>query len=155
MQIEIKKLNALAIIPTKAHNNDAGFDLTVISIEYDNVNDVISYGTGLAINIPEGYVGLLFPRSSVYKKGLSLANSIGVIDSGYQGEVILKFRTIEGNTDYYKIGERAAQLVIIPIPIIELVEVKKEFEVTDRNLGGFGSSDKQDDNIYLDHKLFI
>lgn len=91
MEVKIKKLNESAVIPTYAKHGDAGMDLTAISKEYDGNGNVI-YGTGLAFEIPENYVGLLFPRSSNTKKDLILGNSVGVIDSGYRGEVILIFK---------------------------------------------------------------
>lgn len=81
MKVRIKKLHKDAIIPSYAHSNDAGLDLTAIDIEYDDKNDCVVYHTGLAIEIPEGYVGLLFPRSSIFKKNLALSNSVGIIDS--------------------------------------------------------------------------
>lgn len=91
MEIKIKKLNNDAVIPNYAKYGDAGMDLTAISRIFDKYGNV-SYGTGLAIEIPDGYVGLLFPRSSNSKKDLLLANSVGVIDSGYRGEIFLKFK---------------------------------------------------------------
>ena len=81
MEVKIKKLNDKAIIPAYAHSTDAGLDLTAISHEYKEEYDCDVYGTGLAIEIPEGYVGLVFPRSSVRKYCLSLTNCVGVIDS--------------------------------------------------------------------------
>jgi len=105
IKIKIKKLDPSSKIPKYAKPGDAGIDLTATSRVYDKYGNV-SYGTGLAFEIPEGYMGLLFPRSSVSKQELSLANSIGVIDSGYRGEVILKFKptlgiysTVEGNDE--------------------------------------------------------
>lgn len=146
MQIKIKKLSDKAVIPTKAHMSDAGFDLTATSIT-TNINEcgqlMITYHTDVAIEIPEGYVGLLFPRSSIYKKSLAQTNSVGVIDSGYRGELMVVFKT---TTDVipavYKEGERFAQLVIVPIPDVQLIEVDTLSE-SDRNEGGFGSSDSK------------
>jgi dUTP pyrophosphatase len=100
----------------------------------------VVYGTGLALEIPEGYVGLIFPRSSISKTSLSLANCVGVIDSGYRGEILLKFRTDANNkTGHYTIGDRIGQLLIIPYPQIEFEEVL-ELSDTIRSGGGFGSS---------------
>ena len=89
MKVKIKKLHYDAVIPSYSKPGDAGMDMT--AVEAFESSDHITYRTGLAIEIPQGYVGLLFPRSSVYKKGQLLANSIGVIDSGYRGEIMLKF----------------------------------------------------------------
>lgn len=91
MKIKVKKLNENAVIPSKAHASDAGYDLTATSKSFDDDGNVV-YGIGLAISIPSGYVGLLFPRSSNAKKDLILSNSIGVLDSGYIGEVMFKFK---------------------------------------------------------------
>ena len=100
------------------------------------------YGTGLAIQIPEGHVGLVFPRSSISKKDLILSNSVGVIDCGYTGEIMFKFkRTLVGDSlaNIYEIGDRIGQIIIIPIPRIEFEEVS-ELEQTERGQGGYGST---------------
>lgn len=91
MQVKIKKLSENAVIPSYAKNGDAGLDLTATSRVYDEFGNV-SYGTGLAFEIPKGYVGLLFPRSSNCKKDLILSNSVGVLDNSYRGEVSFKFK---------------------------------------------------------------
>ena len=91
MNVKIKKLHPDAVIPTYAKFGDAGLDLTAISVEYKDDFGVLSYNTGLSIEIPEGYVGLLFPRSSIYKKELTMCNSVGVIDSGYRGTIKVNF----------------------------------------------------------------
>lgn len=138
MKVRFKKITPSAVIPTKAHPSDAGFDLTATSMREDG--DVVVYGTGLAMEIPSGHVGLVFPRSSVYKKDLILTNSVGVVDSGYRGEVLVKFRkTADG--DKYEVGDRIAQLIIIPYPAIEFEEAE-ELTSSDRGEGGFGSSGK-------------
>jgi len=91
MKVRIKKLHKDAVVPSYAHKGDAGMDLTAIDYYFDLDGNVV-YHTGLAIEIPEGYVGLVFPRSSVCKNDISLANAVGVIDSGYRGEITLKFK---------------------------------------------------------------
>lgn len=141
MEIKIKKIKENAVLPSKAHKSDAGFDLVATSKEFDEYGNVV-YGTGLAFEIPEGYVGLLFPRSSNAKKDLLLSNSVGVIDSGYRGEVLFKFKTTQLQGKIYKtyeIGERIGQLIIMPYPNIEFVKVK-ELSDTERGYGGYGSS---------------
>ena len=90
MKVKIKKLHPNAIIPTYAKPGDAGMDLTATSVEIKR--NYIQFGTGLAFEIPEGYVGLLFPRSSLTKKSLILGNHVGVVDSGYRGEVSFRFK---------------------------------------------------------------
>lgn len=91
MEVKIKKLHKDAVIPTYANNGDAGLDLTAVSYEFDEYGNVV-YHTGLAFEIPEGYVGLVFPRSSICKQDLSLTNAVGVIDSSFRGEVTAKFK---------------------------------------------------------------
>lgn len=144
MELKIKRLTEDAILPIRAHKGDAGIDLTCTTITQE-INEcgqlIIVYHTGLAIEIPEGHVGLLFPRSSIANKSLSLTNSVGVIDSGYRGEVMAKMRsTTDVVPAIYKPGERFAQLVIVPIPEVEITEVA-ELSETDRGEGGFGSTE--------------
>jgi len=144
MKVKFKRLNDLAKVPTKANVGDAGFDLTATSRRIDEYGNYV-YGTGVAVEIPPCYVGLVFPRSSISRIALSLTNSVGVIDSGYRGEIMAKFfRRPDGfsaeDTDY-KIGDRIAQLVILPLPQIELEEVDKLTD-SERGVGGFGSSGK-------------
>lgn len=91
MEVKIKKLCETAVIPSYAKPGDAGMDLVATSRIFDKYGNV-EYGTGLAMEIPEGYVGLLFARSSISKQDLSLANAVGVIDSGYRGEIKFKFK---------------------------------------------------------------
>ena len=91
MKVRIKKLHVDSVIPKYAQDGDAGMDLTAVAVVVDG--DIITYKTGLAIEIPRWHVGYLFPRSSIYKTGQSLTNCVGVIDSGYRGEVMMKFTT--------------------------------------------------------------
>ena len=140
MQVKVKKLHPEATIPKYAKQGDAGLDLTAVSEEWNDNNSMVTYGTGLSIEIPEGYVGLLFPRSSVCKTSLSLSNSVGVIDSGYRGEIMLKYRYPEEGL-VYDLGDRVGQLIIMPYPQIELIEAE-ELSSTERGEGGYGSSGK-------------
>jgi dUTP pyrophosphatase len=99
-------------------------------------------GTGIAVEVPEGYVGLLVVRSSVGKAGVSLANSVGVIDSDYRGEIKLCLIYTAGNGGHYILqGDKVAQLVVIPAPIFDLIEVDA-LSSTGRGDGGFGSTGK-------------
>lgn len=141
MQVKIKRLYDNAVLPTKAHSSDAGWDLYAHSRSLDNKN--IVYGTGVAFEVPENYVGLLFPRSSNAKTDLLLSNSVGVLDSGYRGEVLFKFKiaTQKSIIDIYEVGDRIGQLIIIPYPEVEFIEVS-ELSETDRGCGGYGSSGK-------------
>ena len=154
MQVKIKKLNPNAVIPSYAKSGDAGMDLVATSIIKDTPEQ-ITYGMGIALEIPEGFVGLIFPRSSVRKTGLQLSNSVGVIDSGYRGELQATFNKLFGtermydetkNTEdtsinFYKVGDRIAQIMIIPYPPIEFMEVD-ELSDSERGEGGFGSTGK-------------
>lgn len=140
MKVKIKKLVPEAVVPSYAKEGDAGLDLTVTS--FTEEGSKIIYSTGLAIEIPLGYVGLIFPRSSVYKTCLRLTNCVGVIDSGYRGELksIFDLKKEEGKEPtIFKVGERFAQLIIIPYPHIVLEEVD-QLSDSQRGLGGFGSS---------------
>ena len=142
MDVRVKKLVENAVVPKYAHETDAGLDLTAVSREIDNYGNYV-YHTGLAIEIPNGYVGLLFPRSSVSKYNLSLCNCVGVVDSAYRGEIIVKFNLLSNkyNTNVYNVGDRVAQLIIMPYPKINLVD-SEELSDTERVTGGFGSTGK-------------
>lgn len=139
MEVRFKKIHPDAVAPTKAHPTDAGFDLTAVSVSEDRIRNIVTYGTGLAVEIPEGYVGLLFPRSSVYKVQLSLANSVGVIDSGYRGEVMFKYRVVQPHIRRFSVGERVGQIIILPYPEIAFTEAQS-LEESERAEGGFGST---------------
>ncbi len=156
MKIRIKKLTDDAVMPKKAHPTDAGFDLYATSRKIDADGNLV-YGTGLAFEIPEGYAGFIFPRSSNAKKDILLTNSVGVLDSHYRGEVTMKFKPSSaivpeprGYEDayivisnmqlrHYDIGDRIGQLVVMPVPEVEL-EFADELTETDRGTGGYGST---------------
>ena len=141
MRVRIKKLNENAVIPSYAKDGDAGMDLVATRIISNTTFDV-SYGTDLAMEIPNGFVGLVFPRSSIRKYDLTLSNSVGVIDSGYRGELQATFKKTNGlDSLAYKVGDRIAQIMIIPYPPIEFDEVA-ELSDTERGEGGFGSTGK-------------
>lgn len=146
MDVKIKKLHEEAVIPSYAKPGDAGLDLTAVSYDYKEDIDCHVYGTGIAVEIPEGYVGLLFPRSSNRKTESYLTNHVGVVDSGYRGEIMLSFKTRdykEGQIQQlfkpYEVGNKIAQLIIIPYPKIEF-KVVDELSTTERGTGGHGST---------------
>lgn len=147
MKLKIKKLHPDAVIPSYAKDGDACFDLTAVTVVRDD--NFIQYNTGLAFEIPEGHVGLIFPRSSVTKKDMILKNSVGVIDSGYRGEVSFRFhvfnRELLGmstpSINVYTVGERVGQMMILPIPTVEFEEVD-ELSDSERGDGGYGSTGK-------------
>lgn len=144
MQVKFKKLRPDATIPRRFSEEAAGMDLTAVSVEYDHDFDrhIVTYSTGLAMEIPQGYVGLIFPRSSIKSKNLVLTNCVGVIDADYRGEIKLVFRTIT-NLAFatYVPGERVAQLVIMALPSFEVIETD-ELSDTIRGNGGYGSTGK-------------
>lgn len=171
LHVLIKKLHPDAVIPNYAHSTDCGLDLTAVSKTYDEYGNVV-YGFGLAFEIPEGYAGFIFPRSSNHKSGLLLTNSVGIVDSCYRGEVTAKFvsrsvvsmpkkflqrilyllfkksinecwtTTFNYDERYnYNIGDRVAQMVILPYPKVTFVETD-ELSDTERGTGGYGSTGK-------------
>lgn len=171
LKVRIKKLHNDAVVPSYAHNTDCGMDLTAVSKTFDEYGNVV-YGFGLAFEIPEGYAGFIFPRSSNHKSGLLLTNCVGIVDAGYRGEVTAKFATrsvcamprrfwhrlkfifnnesrgYETTTwhhfdedENYDIGDRVAQMVILPYPKVIFEEVD-ELSETDRGDGGYGSTGK-------------
>jgi dUTP pyrophosphatase len=141
MKVKIKKIHPDAVIPSYAKNGDAGMDLVATSIISEEVFQ-ITYGLGIALEIPNGFVGLVFPRSSIRKTDLSLTNCVGVVDSGYRGELQATFRKHRGVVSTsYAVGDRVCQLMIIPHPTIEFNEVN-ELSNTERGEGGFGSTGK-------------
>lgn len=150
IQVKIKKLCKSAVIPSYAHNSDAGLDLVATSKTIDEYGNIV-YGFGLAVEIPDGYVGLIFPRSSIYKQSIYLTNCVGVIDSGYRGEISAKFKpslVLETRVnckkltpDAYEVGDRIAQMIILPYPRIEFIEVE-ELSDSERGAQGYGSTGK-------------
>lgn len=139
--VKVQKLHPAAQIPAPATTGAAGFDLVATSREYDEDLEVTKYGTGLAFEIPQGFAGLIFPRSSVCKTMHRMANAVGVIDSDYRGEVTAVFDTAGASVEDYAVGDRVAQLVIVPIPAVILVESETLSE-TARGCGGYGSTGK-------------
>lgn len=162
MKIRIKKLLENAVVPRKAHDTDAAYDLTATSVRI-LPNGAICYGTGIALEIPKGYAGFIYPRSSVRSKLLTMSNCVGVIDSGYRGEVMLSFfpeyhLTLWGEikrilhiknsqddfvtiSEMYEPGERIGQLIVRSVANIEFIEAE-ELDNSDRGTGGHGSSGK-------------
>jgi dUTP pyrophosphatase len=139
LKVKIKKLHPSAVIPEYSRTGDAGLDLT--SVDKTENAMYIEYDTYIAVEIPEGYVGLLYPRSSISKYHLLMANSVGVVDSNYRGSIKIRFKKTSTNAyeTVYNIGDRVAQLIIMPYPTIEFQEVEDVSE-TERGEGAFGSS---------------
>ena len=156
MKVKFKKLHEDAILPSYAKPGDAGMDITSVSdgilVGSEDKNNLwyyIEYETGLAVEIPEGHVGLMFPRSSISKTALSLANCVGVCDSSFRGQMCFRFRIddgcvneakkFEGKPTTYKKGDRIGQLMILPYPTIE-PEFVDELSVSERGQDGWGST---------------
>jgi dUTP pyrophosphatase len=141
MELKFKKLHPNATIPSYAKDGDAGLDLTAVTMEIQDM--YIEYGLGLAVELPLGHVGLIFPRSSISNKELLLSNSVGVIDQNFRGEIRARFKFNEKGKRpkeyFYKIGERVCQLVVMPYPKMQPIEVQ-ELSETSRGSGGFGST---------------
>lgn len=136
--LKFKKLHPEAVIPKRATPYDAGVDIVATSVTVDG--DVVTYGTGLAVEIPEGYFGMCVPRSSIYKYDLILSNSCGILDSKYRNEFMFKFRLTKGMESYsYEVGDRIGQLVIVPYKALNPIEVE-ELDMNNDRGGGFGST---------------
>ena len=141
MKVKMKKLHPDAVKPKYAKESDAGMDLVATEI-ISNTTFQVTYGLGIAVEIPDGMVGLVFPRSSIRNTELTLSNSVGVIDAGYRGELQATFNKLNGfESVAYKVGDRVAQIVIVPHPIVQFVEVD-ELSESKRGEGGFGSTGK-------------
>jgi dUTP pyrophosphatase len=139
MKVLFKKLDRNAKMPIYARVGDAGADLTAVSkVTFDD--KYIEYGTGISVELPEGYAGFLFPRSSVTKKDMVLKNSVGILDSGYRGEIIFRFlHDPKPDADHYEVGDRIGQIVIMPVEQFQFEEIA-ELSASERGEGGFGSS---------------
>ncbi|MEX2016942.1 MAG: dUTP diphosphatase [Candidatus Pacearchaeota archaeon] len=137
--VKIKKIHQDAKIPSYAHpGEDAGMDVFAVGKEIKE--KYIEYKTGLAFEVPKGYACFIFPRSSVTNKDLMLKNSVGVLDSGYRGELILRFQKFAGQ-EIYEAGDRIGQIIILPYPFVKIEETN-ELEESNRGSGGFGHTGK-------------
>jgi dUTP pyrophosphatase len=165
VKVKFKKLHENAVLPTYAKDGDMGMDLTAVDRVWDKDIDCFVYRTGLAVEVPKGYGMLIFPRSSNRKTGLYLPNSVGIIDSGYRGEILVSYKTrvprnidrklgalANAHTDSFieafrnvpedvihSTGDKIAQAVIFPYPYVE-PEWAEELSETERGTGGHGST---------------
>ena len=135
------KLRDDAVLPSRAHSGDAGFDLSACEEITIGVGERAAVGTGIAVEIPDGHAGLVVPRSGLaLRHGISMVNSPGVIDAGYRGEVRLLLLNTDNESAFtVEPGMRVAQLLVVAVADVELVETD-EVTTTDRGVGGFGSS---------------
>lgn len=142
MLVNIKKLDERAVIPTYGTEFSAGADLYALCDGEVTVQpgETVLFSTGLSVEIPQGYAGLIYARSGLAsKKGLAPANKVGVIDSDYRGEVKVALHNHSNVSQTVAVGERIAQLVITPFLKAEFAEVDT-LEETERGSGGFGST---------------
>ena len=138
MKVNIKRLCEEATIPRYAKPGDAGMDIYSVGPSYEDDYGNEVFHTGISMEIPEGYVGLIFPRSSISKTTHALRNHVGVIDSGYRGEIVFKFSK-EHAGRRYEAGDRVGQIIILPYPRVEFCEAES-LAKSERGLGGFGST---------------
>jgi len=140
MKIKLKKLNDKAVVPEYQTEGAAAVDLIATSQEINLEYGYICYGTGIAVEIPEGYEGQIRPRSSIRKTDLSLINAPGTIDCDYRGEIMVTFKpTRPARARKYEVGDRIAQLVIAPVARVTFEEVE-ELSETGRGAKGHGST---------------
>lgn len=137
MKIEITRPDVQ--VPSYAKDGDAGFDLRAAEEVMMFDNAIVAIPTGLKMEVPKGYSGDIRPRSGQAKRGLTVVNSPGTIDSGYRGEVLVLAHNVSGDAIIVAKGERIAQMVIVPYLEVEF-EVVEELDATDRGDAGFGST---------------
>lgn len=144
IKLLVKRLDPEVELPSYAYSGDAGLDLRANEDVTLAPHERRLISTGLAVAIPEGYAGFVQPRSGMaLKRGLSMANTPGLIDSHYRGELKVVAVNLDNvNAIHIERGERIAQLVIQKVPVVTLIEVD-ELDDTDRGAGGFGSSGAQ------------
>jgi len=145
-KVEVRKLDIRAILPTRNNSTDAGIDLYALEDTFVPFEETIKVRTGIAVNVPSGYVGKIFSRSSLASKGLSV--DAGVIDAGYNGECCVVLHNLTHHHDHNMVfksgyhirrGDKIAQLVIFPIETPEVIEVTENW-TSERGDRGFGSS---------------
>jgi dUTP pyrophosphatase len=141
VELPVAKLKDEAVLPTRAHEGDAGLDLYSCEAAHIGPGERWSVGTGVGVEIPEGHAGLVLPRSGLARDhGISLVNSPGLIDSGYRGELrVLLLNNDPAETFRVEAGDRIAQLVLVPIALATPVETAVLAD-SSRAAGGFGSS---------------
>lgn len=131
-------VNFIGTRPVRMTAGAAGYDLEAAEDYSIPEKEVAFVNTGTRLEIPEGYFGMLVPRSSIAKRGLTLNNSVGIIDSDYQGDLLMAYRNISGATQFITAGERIGQVIFVPYAKAFLNKVEEFEEVTERGEGGFG-----------------
>lgn len=169
VDVKVKPLSPDAKVPTYASDGSAGLDFTAVNADFDKETQTILYHTGWAVEIPMGYVGLLFPKSGIYKKTMRLTNNVGILDSDYRGEVCARFenntnaflhnldedrffkRFGKTNRKDYVPGDAIIQLVVVPIPRVNIL-VAEELSETERGESGFGDMDARTTSCQVSHE---
>jgi dUTP pyrophosphatase len=141
IELPVRRLREDAVLPGHAYTGDAGLDLTACERHELPPGERAVIGTGLAVAIPEGYAGFVQPRSGLAARhGLTVVNTPGLVDAGYRGEIrVILLNTDRSEPFVVEPGMRIAQLVVLPVPELELVEVE-ELPSSERGVRGFGSS---------------
>jgi dUTP pyrophosphatase len=141
VELRVSRLSEDAVLPTRAHGGDAGLDLYAAEAAHIGPGERWGLGTGIAVEIPDGHAGLVLPRSGLAREhGIALVNGPGLIDAGYRGEVrVLLLNTDPAETFMVGVGDRIAQLVLVPVVLAQPVEATALAD-SDRGDGGFGSS---------------
>ena len=141
IELPVRRLRADATLPARAYAGDAGFDLAACDRVKLAPGERAGVPTGLAVAIPDGYAGFVQPRSGLAaRNGLTIVNTPGLIDSGYRGELVVILLNTDREVPFVvEPGMRIAQLVVLPVPEVELVEVD-ELPASERGVRGFGSS---------------
>jgi dUTP pyrophosphatase len=141
IEIPVRRVRANALLPERAYADDAGLDLAACARVELRPGARAVVPTGLAVAIPPGYAGFVQPRSGLAARhGIAVVNSPGLIDAGYRGEIqVVLLNTDRGRSFTAEAGERIAQLVVVPVPAVEIVEVA-ELPESERGARGFGSS---------------
>lgn len=141
IDVAVRRLRDDAVLPSQAYDGDAGFDLVACEHATLQPGARAVVGTGIAVEIPEGYAGFVQPRSGLAARhGIGVVNSPGLVDSGYRGELrVVLLNTDRETTFSVEPGMRIAQLVVVPVPAVRLLEVE-ELEASERGGRGFGST---------------
>ena len=141
IELPVRRLRPDAALPARAYAGDAGFDLAACERVELGPGERAAVPTGLAVAIPEGYAGYVQPRSGLAaRNGLTIVNTPGLVDSGYRGELVVILLNTDREVPFVvEPGMRIAQLVVLPVPEVELVEVD-ELPASERGVRGFGSS---------------
>ena len=141
MKTKIKLIDKRAVIPTKAHETDSGYDITIISLKKELDSGVKLYGTGISVSPEDGWYFDLVPRGSISKTGHMLANSVGVIDHFYTGEILVPIIKINEDSPNISLPSKLFQLIPRRYEDVSFIEVES-LDETDRGEGRFGSTDK-------------